>query len=290
MKTRYEIIHATTYDYGHEVSVSHHVARLTPRQLERQAVEHYSLTIEPEPVSAFDHADYFGNTVTFFTMFRPHARLSITARSVVEVEMPDAPGDSPAWETVRDSLRLGTEQAHLEPYEFTLDSPMVAATPALAAYAGPSFEKDRPLIEAVADLTGRIHHDFTFDPTATTVATPLEAVFRNRRGVCQDFAHLEIACLRSLGLAARYVSGYLESIPPPGQPRLAGADASHAWVSVYCPRNGWVDVDPTNNLIPANRHIALAWGRDYSDVSPIRGVILGGGEHQWSVAVDVVPA
>jgi transglutaminase-like putative cysteine protease len=284
MTTRYEITHTTKYDYSTEVSVSHHIARLTPRRSDRQSIVLYGLTVVPEPISTSDHTDYFGNTVTFVEMFSPHTELTVTARSVVEVNMPDAPRKSPAWDIVRDGL--GNDP--LEPYEFSLDSPLIAATPALAGYADTSFPKGRPLMDAVTDLTGRIHRDFTFDRTATTVATPLDVVFRNRRGVCQDFAHLEIACLRSLGLAARYVSGYLESVPPPNQPRLAGADASHAWVSVYCPGSEWIDVDPTNNLIPANRHVALAWGRDYSDVSPIRGVILGGGDHRWRVAVDVI--
>jgi transglutaminase-like putative cysteine protease len=284
MTARYEITHATMYDYSSAVSVSHHIARLTPRRFDRQSVVRYGLTVNPEPISISDHTDYFGNTVTFLEMFSPHAQLTVTARSVVDVKPSDAPRTSPAWETVRDGL--GDDP--LEPCEFSLDSPLIASTPALADYTAESFQKGRPLMEAVADLTGRIHRDFTFDRTATTVATPLETVFRKRRGVCQDFAHLEIACLRSLGLAARYVSGYIESVPPPNQPRLAGADASHAWVSVYCPGGEWIDVDPTNNLIPANHHAVLAWGRDYSDVSPIHGVILGGGEHRWRVAVDVV--
>jgi len=166
---------------------------------------------------------------------------------------------------------------------------LIAGSPVLAEYTAPSFTKERPLLEAVADLTGRIHRDFTFDRTATTVATPLQTVFRTRRGVCQDFAHLEIACLRSLGLAARYVSGYLESVPPPDQPRLTGADASHAWVSVFCPPVGWVDVDPTNDVLADERHVTVAWGRDYGDVSPLRGVILGGGQHALHVGVSVVP-
>jgi transglutaminase-like putative cysteine protease len=216
-------------------------------------------------------------------MFSPHPHLTVTARSVVDVTAQEVPRTSPAWDVVRDGL--GDDR--LEPYEFSLDSPLISSRPALADYTAASFPKGRPLMEAVADLTARIHRDFTFDRTATTVATPLDVVFRNRRGVCQDFAHLEIACLRSFDLAARYVSGYLESSPPPNQPRLTGADASHAWVSVYSPGEGWI-VDPTNNLIPANRHVTLAWGRDYSDVSPIRGVILGGGDHRWRVAVDVV--
>ena len=175
----------------------------------------------------------------------------------------------------------------LEAIECLFDSSSIQASGELAGYARPSFPAGRPLLEAVAELTRRIHADFTFDPQATTVATPLSDVFRLRSGVCQDFARLEIACLRSLGLAARYVSGYLETVPPPGATRLAGADASHAWLAVYCPGSGWIDVDPTNNLLPSTTHVTLAWGRDYDDVSPIRGVMLGGGTHSLRVNVDV---
>jgi len=284
MDARYQISHGTLYDYSRDVSVSHHVARLTPRRSAGQAVLEYALTVDPEPMSTSSHTDYFGNTVTVFAMFGPHRRLRVTARSLVEVHVPEAAKGSAAWETVRDGLGRDPHDT----VEFALDSPRVATTPAFADYAAESFTGGRPLMDAVADLTRRIHVDFTFDRTATTVSTPLADVFRRRRGVCQDFAHLEIACLRSLGLAARYVSGYIESVPPANQPRLAGADASHAWLAVYDLASGWIDVDPTNNLVPANRHVTLAWGRDYGDVSPIRGVILGGGDHRWHVAVDVV--
>jgi transglutaminase-like putative cysteine protease len=176
-----------------------------------------------------------------------------------------------------------------EAYQFIFDSPYVTIWPAIRRFAAPSFSAGRPFLEAVQDLTERIYRTFTYDPTATSISTPLHDVLRHRRGVCQDFAHLEIACLRSQGLAARYVSGYLVTQPPPGQPRLRGADASHAWLSVYCPDLGWIEVDPTNNVFPGSGHIRVAFGRDYSDVSPIKGVVLGGGEHTLQVAVDVVP-
>ena len=172
----------------------------------------------------------------------------------------------------------------------TLDAaPYHTAKPELAAYASESFPRNRPLLEAVLDLTARIHHDFRFDPKATEVTTPVETFFEKRRGVCQDFSHLQIACMRSLGLPARYISGYLRTLPPKGRPRLVGADASHAWCSAWCPGFGWVDFDPTNNCIPTDGHITLAWGRDYSDVSPIRGVLLGGAKHSLKVGVDVMP-
>jgi transglutaminase-like putative cysteine protease len=173
--------------------------------------------------------------------------------------------------------------------EFIYPSPKIKSQADFANYATPSFSRDRPVLEAVLHLTDRIHREFKFDPKATSVATPLEDVLKSRRGVCQDFAQLEIGFLRSMGIPARYVSGYLETDPPPGRPKLAGADASHAWISFFCPGTGWIDVDPTNNLLPSHRHITVAWGRDYSDVSPIRGVILGSGEHSLKVAVDVIP-
>jgi transglutaminase-like putative cysteine protease len=194
------------------------------------------------------------------------------------------PSDTPPWEAAADRTALP-----LEALEFVFDSSALIAPDAeLMAYARAAFPAGAPLLDAVLELTRRIHEDFTFDPEATTVATPLAEVFKSRRGVCQDFARLEIACLRSLGLPARYVSGYLETLPPPGRARLVGADASHAWVAVYCPEVGWLHVDPTNNVMPSQRHVSIAWGRDYSDVSPIRGVILGGGKHTLRVNVDVV--
>lgn len=287
---RYTVSHTTTYDYGDEVSVSHHLARLKPRTMTGQACVSYEQAIEPSPAARSEHDDYFGNHVTFFAIHSPHERLTVHARSRVDVcpaELP-SPAETPPWETVRDGLGGDTSPEMLAVYEFVFDSALIKAFPVFAAYASESFPAHRPLLEGVIDLTRRIHEDFTFDAKATTVATPLNDVFESRRGVCQDFAQLQIACLRSLRLPARYVSGYLETQPPPGQPRLAGTDASHAWVSVYSPGAGWIDVDPTNNLVPANRHITLAWGRDFSDVSPIRGVILGGGDHAVTVAVDVV--
>ena len=194
---------------------------------------------------------------------------------------------SPAWEDVRDQLRSDRYPEFLEAYQYVFDSPYVRAGSDLAEYALPSFAPRRPLLEAVLDLTQRIHAEFRYDPHATTLSTTLKELLATRRGVCQDFAHLQIGCLRALGLAACYISGYLLTQPQPGQNRLIGTDASHAWLSVFCPGSGWVDIDPTNNTIPSEQHILLAWGRDYDDVSPIKGVILGGGEHTVRVAVDV---
>ena len=287
---RYTIDHTTIYKYSEEVSVSHHLARLRPRDLSGQRCLRHEQLVAPAPAAQTGHDDYFGNVVTFFAIHEPHEQLEVRARSGVEVSAPDLPPftDTPTWESVRDGFCEDIEPELLAAYEFVFDSSLIKATSEFTDYATESFPKQRPLLEAVADLTQRIHQDFTFDPKATSVATPLDEVFDSRRGVCQDFAQFQIACLRSLGLPARYVSGYLETKPPPGQPRLVGADASHAWLSVYCPGVGWVDVDPTTNLAPANRHITVAWGRDFSDVSPVRGVILGGGEHAVQVAVDVI--
>ena len=282
---KYDVVHTTEYDYSESVSVSHHVARLSPRTLPRQKCLHHELHIEPAPAVTTTHVDYFGNATTFFAMQGAHKHLTVRARSKVALSAPSVPrpSDTPPWEAALDRAALP-----LEAVECVFDSTLIRASAELAAYARPSFPAGRPLLEAVTDLTRRVHEDFTFDPKATTVATPLTEVFKSRRGVCQDFARLEIACLRSLGLAARYVSGYLETVPPPGTPRLLGADASHAWLAVYCPEIGWIDVDPTTNLLPSTRHVTLAWGRDYSDVSPLRGVILGGGQHSLRVSVDVI--
>jgi transglutaminase-like putative cysteine protease len=234
--------------------------------------------------------DYFGNQITLFTIQEPHERLMVEARSFVTVEESKPwPEQSWPWEQVVELLPSDRSAAGLEAYQFVFESPRIRASEQFAAYAQQSFTPHRPFAEALLDLTGRIYRDFRFDSKATNVRTPTEEVFRKRRGVCQDFAHLQIACLRSLNLAARYVSGYLRTYPPPGSPRMVGADASHAWVSAYSPDCGWLDVDPTNNVSPSVGHVTLAWGRDYGDVSPLRGMILGGKEHTLKVGVDIEP-
>jgi transglutaminase-like putative cysteine protease len=281
----YDVVHTTLYDYTESVSVSHHVGRLSPRALPHQVCLSHQLHIEPAPAVTTRHVDYFGNMTTFFAMQGTHKRLTVRARSQVAVRAAAVPcaADTPPWEQVSDRGALP-----LEAIECTFEAVSARASADLAAYTRQSFLPGRPLLDAVVDLTRRVHADFTFDPKATTITTPLMEVFRSRRGVCQDFARVEIACLRSLGVPAHYVSGYLETVPPPGRPRLLGADASHAWLAVYCPGSGWIDVDPTNNVLPSNTHVTLAWGRDYGDVSPIRGVILGGGKHSLRVQVDVI--
>jgi transglutaminase-like putative cysteine protease len=286
----YQVSHTTTYEYTEPVALCHNLAHLTPRTVDRQRCQHSSLAIEPSPDFISERVDYFGNPAIFFAVQKPHRKLIVNARHFIEVTPQAAAGPpaTPSWENVRHQLQNDRSPAVLDSYQMVFDARYARASPEAAAYARPSFDPGRPLFDAVLDLTRRIHHDFLYDPRATTVATPLQEVFAHRRGVCQDFAHLQIACLRSLGLAARYISGYLCTQGQTGQNRLVGADASHAWVAVFCPGHGWLDVDPTNNQIPGVNHLVLAWGRDYDDVSPIRGVILGGGNHTVKVGVDVV--
>lgn len=286
---KYHINHRTIYEYAAPVAVSHHVARLEPRATSAQAPENFSLKISPQPVLRKARADYFGNQLCFFSVQENHQRLEITASSRVSVnaQKPPVPEESPAWEEVAKLFRDPVAPEVITPYQFVFDSPHVQASFELAAYARESFQKGAPLLVGALDLTRRIFKDFKYDPKATTVATPLEEVLEKRRGVCQDFAHLGIACLRSLGLPARYVSGYLRTRPPEGKERRIGADASHAWFSIFCPRNGWNDFDPTNNLQVSEEHITVAYGRDFGDVSPVAGILTGGGQHEIKVSVDV---
>ncbi len=285
----YAVTHRTTYTYQSDVSVSHHLAHLRPLALPRQEVLEYSLEITPEPAVHTHRLDFYETPTNFFTIQAPHPELVVTARSRVRVTAPALPAQTPAWETVRDACAREVLTDATVAGEFCFDSRHIAHSAAYGAYAAACFPAGHPLLDGLRDLTTRIFRDFKFDKRATTTATPLADVFKNRRGVCQDFAHMGIACLRSLGLPARYVSGYLETIPPPGKKRLVGADASHAWLAVWCPGYGWIDADPTNNLLPGDRHITVAWGRDFSDVSPLRGVVVGGGEHELKVSVDVAP-
>jgi transglutaminase-like putative cysteine protease len=289
----YKIVHRTTYKYKYPVSVGSHVACLKPRALPHHQVALSELRIQPRPATRTERVDFFGNRLCFFTIQEPHRELVVEARSQVIMEGKGKATPWPQlplpWEEAAEAGPNDHSPAGLEAYQFGFESPRIRVRPEFAAYALQSFTPRRPMPEALLDLTARIHKDFRFDSKVTNVRTPTEEVFRKRRGVCQDFAHLQIACLRSLNLAARYVSGYLRTYPPPGQARLVGADASHAWVSAYCPGIGWLDMDPTNNLVPSNGHVTLAWGRDYGDVSPLRGLILGGGAHTLKVAVDMEP-
>jgi transglutaminase-like putative cysteine protease len=285
----YRIVHRTAYKYKYPVSVGNHVACLKPRSLPRHRLAQSELRIQPNPATLTERVDYFGNHLCFFTIEEPHDELIVEARSDVIMEQnggPSPPQSFP-WEDAARMLKENHDPALLEAFQFRFESPRIRLRPEFAAYALESFTGRRPMHEALLDLTARIHRDFRFESKATNVRTPVEEVFRKRRGVCQDFAHVQIACLRSIGLSARYVSGYLRTYPPPGQPRLVGADASHAWVSSYCPGIGWLDVDPTNNVVPSDGHVTLAWGRDFGDVSPLHGLILGGGVHTLKVAVDL---
>lgn len=288
---KYRVTHNTTYEYGETIPFCHNLAYLTPRSDNGQTCSHHRLSVQPIPSSTRRRTDYFGNQVAMFAVTVGHPRLSVTASSTVEVER-EVPTDlesSPKWEALRDALPGDTRREGLLAYQFCFASPQVPLWRALAEYAAESFVGGQTMLGALSDLTTRIHNDFTYDPAATTISTPVKEVFESRRGVCQDLAHVQIACLRSLGLAARYVSGYVRTVPPPGQPRLIGADASHAWLSAYCGPLGWLDVDPTNNVFASSDHITVAWGRDYSDVCPISGMFIGRGDHQMRVGVDVQP-
>lgn len=289
-KLLYEISHVTAYDYVGSVSISHHLVRLAPRSLPHQRVLAHELLIEPLPAVLSGHLDYFGNHTQFVTVEGAHSRLvirSLASVAIGPVFVPD-PAETAPWEAVRALCQADHAGPGLEAHEFTYGSPLAPVQRDFADYAAASFTRQRPLLDGVLDLTRRINQEFAFDPSATDVATSVRDFFEHRRGVCQDFAQFEIACLRSVGLPARYVSGYLETDPPPGQPKLRGVDASHAWISFYCPGIGWIDVDPTNNCIPSMRHITVGWGRDYADISPLKGVIMGGQGQVLSVGVDVV--
>jgi transglutaminase-like putative cysteine protease len=278
------------YRYKHPVSVGTHVACLTPRPVPHQ-MSKSELCIKPRPATRTDREDSFGNRLCFFTIQEPHRELMVEASGevIIEEESKPWPRTLIPWEEIVTSISSDLSPAGLEAYQFSFESPRIRSRSEFAEYALQSFTPGRSMPEALLELTERIHKDFQFDSKSTNVRTTPEEVFKKRRGVCQDFAHFQIACLRSLNLCARYVSGYLRTYPPPGKPRLVGADASHAWVSAYCPGIGWLDVDPTNNVVPSNGHVTLAWGRDYSDVSPLRGLILGGGAHTLKVAVDLEP-
>jgi transglutaminase-like putative cysteine protease len=287
----YKITHKTHYSYKNAVAVGSHAVYLTPRSSLQHRCTKNEIRVTPKPATRSERVDYFGNVIKFFTIQEPHEDFVLEAYSEVTVDPQKLawPADAPSWNEIVRTLPSDKRPSGLDAYQFIFESPRVRPGAEFAAYAAPSFPNGRPITEALLDFTARIHKDFKFDSKATTVSTTSEEVLHQRRGVCQDFAHLQVACLRSLGLPARYVSGYLRTFPPPGKPRLVGADASHAWASVYCPNFGWLDVDPTNNLIPSDGHVTLAWGRDYSDVAPVRGVILGGRDHKLAVEVDMAP-
>ena len=288
----FEVSHRTVYRYSQPVSISHHLLHLTPRDGRWQTCRDTAVEITPAPTVRAPGSDYFGNPTTFVTVQQNHVELVLHALSSIEVAERPVPmvADTPPWEVVRDAARRDRTNEALQALEFTFASPHVSLAAELRAYAATSFPPGRPILEGARELTGRIYRDFSYEPGATSLGTSVERAFAMRRGVCQDFAHIQIAGLRALGLPARYVSGYLLTRPPEGKERLVGADASHAWLSVWIPGHDWVDLDPTNDLIPGREHITIGWGRDYGDVSPVSGVMFGGGEHEVSVAVDVLAA
>ncbi len=289
---KFRITHHTQYSYAEGVSLSHNIVRLRPRTGDHQTCLRHDLAISPAPKTKHEDVDYFGNHTAYFSIEESHTQLAINAYSEVDVtpNASETPSGGASWEQVRQMLLDAATLPTLLAREFSFDSPYASRSAELESYARPSFEPGRPFLECVLDLSVRIHNDFEFLPGSTKVGTPVSDVLRMRRGVCQDFAHLQIGCLRSLGLAARYVSGYLATTPPPGRERIVGADVSHAWVGMYAPERGWVDFDPTNGIMASHRHITVAWARDYDDLSPIRGILVGGREQQLDVAVDVVPA
>jgi transglutaminase-like putative cysteine protease len=297
MGVRYRITHRTTYRYENEVTASYGQLALIPRDFAGQRCESSRVVIGPRPDDYREHDDHYGNRAAFFAIGSPHRSLEVTSTSVVSVERTGAWSqrvDTP-WEGARIGPGTGNgprplEEATVDACEFTLDSPLVAASEELAEYARYSFTPGRGALEALSDLGSRIHRDFVYEAGVTTTTTSAAEALARRRGVCQDFAHVAIGCLRSLGLAARYASGYIETDPPPGQARLEGADASHAWASLFLPDTGeWVEIDPTNQQFVGDRYVTVAWGRDYTDIPPLKGVIFTEGtEHELAVVVDVV--
>jgi transglutaminase-like putative cysteine protease len=288
----FTVSHQTSYRYGTPVTQSQHVVHLAPRNLPRQTVSRHSLLIEPAPASRFDRLDYFGNPTSILIIEEQHSELVVLSRSTVAIEAPPAItlAATLPWEHVAAAAVLPDGSRDLSVVQFVNASRHTRLSPELHAFAAPSFPAGRPALEGVFDLTKRIFAEFKFDPSATDVSTPISHVLKSKRGVCQDFAHLALASLRTLGLPARYVSGYLLTRPPPGKAKLQGSDASHAWFAVWTPEYGWVDFDPTNGLMPREEHIVVGYGRDYDDVSPVSGVLLGGTDQTLTIAVDVTEA
>lgn len=288
----YRVKHVTTYRYTEPVLVAQHLAHLTPRQTSHQTCLRSQLRITPTPAEIDENGqDYYGNPVTFFGLRERHATLSVQVTSRVEVRERHWPlaSSTPPWQGPQDPMAGLAGDRLLDVADFCFDSPYVPLSHDMRDYAAQSFAPGRPILDCVTDLNRRINQDFAYDPEATNLATPLSEVLAERRGVCQDFAHLAIAGLRSMGIPARYISGYLLTVAPPGRPKLRGSDASHAWIAVFTPETGWVEFDPTNNCQPDQDHVVLGWGRDFGDVSPLCGVVLGGGEHRLRVGVDVEP-
>ena len=286
-KQRYRVRHETHYEYGAMVTSGRHLLHLTPRTTEWQAVIEHRRGVEPAPTESSEDFDFFGNPIVRLAIDRPHEKLALVTESLVEVQARPVSADTPAWDVVR--ATIATASIELELAQFLAPSPFAPVLEESAVYARRHLEPGRAWLPALLALAKAIHAEFKYDPEATTVGTPVRTVLARRRGVCQDFAHVMTSCLRSLGLPARYVSGYILTTPPPGKPRLVGADASHAWVSSWCPEVGWVDFDPTNAKLVTTEFVTLGWGRDFGDVTPVRGVVLGGGTQELEVSVTVIP-
>ena len=288
---RFRVRHITRYKYAARVSHCYNLANVVPRDTDRQSCLKNRVSISPQPAITHKRNDYFGNKAYHFEIQKPHTELVITADSEVQIKDRDHELNLDlgiAYGEVRQYLRNHNSRPVIEAREFLLNSPMIESSEALADYARPSFEAGRSLKSCVGELTTRIFSEFTYDPAFSTIATPLTDVLAHRRGVCQDFAHLQVGCLRAMGIPAKYVSGYIETLPKPGEEKLVGADATHAWVAYFCPEEGWVEFDPTNNTLAGSQHIVTAFGRDYVDVTPVKGVIFGGGQAPvLEVSVDV---
>jgi transglutaminase-like putative cysteine protease len=287
----FEVSHKTVYRYNAPVAQSHHLVHLVPRPHPRQRVIRHSLEVSPAPALRSDFTDSFGNPASALSIENAHSELTIHSRGLLEVSAPP-PVDlaaSPPWEAVAARFSPARGPFELDVVAFLPASQHTVPCRALLDFARPSFGSGRPLLDCAMELSRRIHRDFLYDNAATDVVTTIGEVLEIRRGVCQDFAHLFLAAMRVMGCPARYVSGYLLTRPPAGREKLVGADASHAWVSVWTPDPGWVDFDPTNDLLPGAEHITIAYGRDFADVSPVTGVLLGGGAHAVEVSVDVAP-
>lgn len=289
---RYQVQHETVYQYESAVTQSYQLLNMTPRDTLYQQTLSHQLSCKPTPYEQSNRIDFFGNPSDFLTILKPHKTLTVYSAFAVQLQaLPDLPAlmqTDQSWEYAKSAL-IDQSAAHLDAMNYCYSSPKINLSTELATFALSCFTTGRPLIDATMALTQKIFHEFEFDPRATDVSTPLDKVLSGRRGVCQDFAHLMIGAMRSIGLSCRYVSGYILTHPPAGQPRMIGADASHAWVSIYSPNHGWVDFDPTNNCLVQHEHITVAWGRDFSDVSPMRGVVLGGGKQKLKVSVTVMP-
>jgi len=285
----YEVVHTTEYLYEGTISLCHNIARLMPRSTGTQFCKKTSVHISPQPDAVNEYTDFFGNKVLYFAIQQEHKKLIVTVSSQITKDNALPKNNyynTMAWEEAR-KLFSDQRPEYFDARQYIPETPMTEISPEITEYAFASFVPGRPLFDAASDLMNRIHKDFEFKPGFTTIATPLITVMKLRKGVCQDFAHLAIACMRSMGLASRYVSGYIETLPPPGKEKLVGVDASHAWFAVFIPQTGWVDFDPTNNQVPSDQHITIGWGRDYADITPLKGVILSSGQHKLNVSVDV---